>query len=114
MFPADYFFLQTARTDPRKKKTLPFRERPFPCCELFQGLPQHPSVLAEACDVVVHQGRDEIILFFFCRFLDHNDFFKKIFKVCQYPYMLLPMSLPRFRPHGCLSLQGTLSVSIPV
>lgn len=26
MFPADYFFLQTARTDPRKKKTLPFRE----------------------------------------------------------------------------------------
>lgn len=56
MFPADYFFLQTARTDPRKKKTLPFRERPFPCCELFQGLPQHPSVLAEACDVVVHQA----------------------------------------------------------
>lgn len=37
MFPADYFFLQTARTDPRKKKTLPFRERPFLAVNYFKA-----------------------------------------------------------------------------
>ena len=71
-------FLTDGKDGSAQKKTLPFRERPFPCCELFQGLSQHPSVLTEACDVVVHQGRDEIILFQFLSIPQSTIFFKKI------------------------------------
>lgn len=68
----------------RAKKTLPFRERPFPCCKLFQNLSQHPDVLAETCNVIIHQSGYQVILLFLCRFLDSDDFFKKILEVRQH------------------------------
>lgn len=65
----------------RAKKDTPFQRASFPCCKLFQGLSQHPDVLAETCNVIIHQSGYQVILLFLCRFLDSDDFFKKILKV---------------------------------
>ena len=65
----------------RAKKDTPFQRASFPCCKLFQGLSQHPDVLAETCNVIIHQSGYQVILLFLCRFLDSDDFFKKILEV---------------------------------